>query len=100
MADAVGLAWQGSLLAIGAASVDRTFAHLQRHELVGAAWVEYVPGWLAGADEVFAQLLTTVPWAQHERHMYSGKVVEPRCAPRGGWEAMRRRSLRWWRRWA
>ncbi|HVL03901.1 MAG TPA: alpha-ketoglutarate-dependent dioxygenase AlkB [Acidimicrobiales bacterium] len=83
MADAVGLAWQGSLLAIGEASVDRTFAHLQRHDLAGGAWVEHVPGWLAGADEVFAQLLATVPWAQHERHMYSGKVAEPRL--RASW---------------
>ena len=83
MADGVALAWQGSLLAIGEASVARTFAHLERHDLAGGAWVEYVPGWLAGADEVFAQLLATVPWAQHERHMYSGKVVEPRL--RASW---------------
>lgn len=54
MADAVGLAWQGSLLATGEASGDRTFANLQRHELTGGAWRDYVPGWLAGADEVFA----------------------------------------------
>ncbi|HSH22788.1 MAG TPA: alpha-ketoglutarate-dependent dioxygenase AlkB [Acidimicrobiales bacterium] len=83
MADAVGLAWQGSLLATGEASVDRSFADLRRHELAGGAWVEYVPGWLAGADEVFALLLATVPWAQHERHMYTGKVVEPRL--RASW---------------
>lgn len=51
MTDAVGLAWQGSLLAIGEASVDRTFASLHRHELDGGAWVEHVPGWLAGADD-------------------------------------------------
>ncbi len=62
MADAVGLAWQGSLLATGEASVDRTFANLQRHELTGGAWRDYVPGWLAGADEVFALLPPTVPW--------------------------------------
>lgn len=45
--------------------------------------MEHVPGWLAGADEVFALLLATVSWAQHERHMYSGKVVEPRL--RASW---------------
>lgn len=83
MADVVGLAWQGSLLAIGEASVDRTFANLRRHELDGDAWVEQVAGWLAGADEVFALLLSTVPWAQHERHMYAGKVAEPRL--RASW---------------
>ena len=78
MGEAVGLAWQGSLLATGEASVDHSFASLCRHELAGGAWLDHVPGWLAGADEVFALLLATVPWAQHERHMYTGKVVEPR----------------------
>ncbi len=56
MTDAVRLAWQGSLLATGEASVDRTFVNLQRHELTGGAWRDYVPGWLAGADQVFALL--------------------------------------------
>ncbi len=37
MADAVGLAWQGSLLATGEVSVDRSFADLRRHELAVAA---------------------------------------------------------------
>lgn len=83
MANAVALAWQGSLFAAGRPSVDRTFAGLQRHELAGGAWVEQVTGWLAGADEVFALLLETVPWAQHERHMYQAKVAEPRL--RASW---------------
>jgi alkylated DNA repair dioxygenase AlkB len=83
MADVAQLAWQGSLLATGEASVGRSFANLRRDELAGGAWVDHVPGWLAGADDVFALLLATVPWAQHERHMYTGKVVEPRL--RASW---------------
>lgn len=83
MADSVDLAWQGSLLATGESSVDAEFVGLRREELAGGAWLEHAPGWLSGADEVFAVLLATVPWAQHERHMYTGKVAEPRL--RAGW---------------
>ena len=82
MADGVALAWQGSLLAVGAPSVDHTFAGLRREELAGRAWLEHVPAWLSGSDEVFSLLLATVPWAQHERHMYDGKVAEPRLRAR------------------
>ena len=84
MAGSVDLAWQGSLLATGEPSVDAEFVGLRREELAGGAWLEHVPGWLSGADEVFALLLATVPWAQHERHMYTGKVAEPRL--RAGWK--------------
>lgn len=82
MAGGIELAWQGSLLAGGEPAVDRTFAGLRREELAGGAWLEHVPGWLAGADEVFSLLLESVPWAQHERHMYDGKVAEPRLRAR------------------
>lgn len=82
MAEGVALAWQGSLLAVGAPSIDHTFAGLRREELAGGAWLEHVPGWLSGADEVFSLLLATVPWAQHQRHMYDGKVTEPRLRAR------------------
>ncbi|MDP8987264.1 MAG: alpha-ketoglutarate-dependent dioxygenase AlkB [Actinomycetota bacterium] len=82
MADGVALAWQGSLLAGGEPSVDRTFAGVRREELAGGAWLEHAPGWLSGADAVFSLLLATVPWAQHERRMYDGKVAEPRLRAR------------------
>ena len=82
MAPPVDLAWQGSLLATGEASLDRTFAGVRRDELSAGAWLEYTPAWLSGADEIFSVLLASVPWAQHERHMYSGKVAEPRLRAR------------------
>ncbi|RMH68318.1 MAG: alpha-ketoglutarate-dependent dioxygenase AlkB, partial [Actinomyces sp.] len=36
------------------------------------------PGWLAGADTLFAHLLTTLAWRSHRRPMYGSLVEEPR----------------------
>lgn len=82
MTDGVALSWQGSLLAAGEPAVDHTFGDVRREELPRGAWLEHVPAWLSGADEVFAQLFATVPWVQHQRHMYDGKVTEPRLRAR------------------
>lgn len=76
------LPWQASLLGLGAVDIDRGFSTLVRRELAGGAWVDYAPGWLSGADEVFAELLSTVPWQQHDRWMYDQRVTEPRLTVR------------------
>ncbi len=44
-----------------------------------------MPGWLAGADDVFAELLDTLPWEQRSRRMYDGDVLEPRLT--ASWNA-------------
>ena len=43
---------------------------------------DLLPGWVSGADELFAQLLEAAPWSSHERPMYDRTVVEPRLTTR------------------
>ena len=79
MADVV---WQPSLLGaaeeVAGPSVDRAFTGLVRRELDDAAWVDYVPGWVHGADEVFEVLLERASWRHHTRRMYDNVVEQPR----------------------
>lgn len=77
------LAWQASLLGSAAPSVDASFSSAYRVELDDASWVDVVPGWLVGADEVFAALVEHAPWSQRDRIMWGNKVPEPRLT--SGW---------------
>lgn len=77
------LAWQTSLLGAAAPSIDATFADLQRFELDDASWIDVVPSWLTGADDVFAALAEQAPWQQRQRIMWGNKVPEPRLT--SGW---------------
>jgi alkylated DNA repair dioxygenase AlkB len=49
-----------------------------RTELGSGAWIDVQPGWLGGADEVFAELVTGVPWQAERRRMYDRFVDVPR----------------------
>ena len=51
---------------------------VQRTELSRGAWVDVLPGWFEGADEVFEQLLDDVPWRAERRPMYDNVVDVPR----------------------
>ncbi len=42
------------------------------------AWVDVLPGWLTGADELFETLATEVPWQAERRQMYDRVVDVPR----------------------
>ena len=53
-------------------------AGLSRAELSRGAWVDYHPGWLAGADRLFEELHTAVPWHAERREMYERMVDVPR----------------------
>ncbi len=77
------LAWQGSLLGAAAPVVDGSFANAERHQLDDDSWIDVVPGWLTGADQVFAALAEHAPWAQRDRIMWGNKVPEPRLT--SGW---------------
>lgn len=55
-----------------------SLAPLRRTLLTGGAWVDVLPGWLAGADEVFSRLVSTVPWRHESREMYDRVVEVPR----------------------
>jgi alkylated DNA repair dioxygenase AlkB len=79
-----GLAWQGTFLGAGTPEPDPTFATLCRHPLglAGDAWVDLAPGWLAGADELLAELLGTLDWQGQVVHMYERKLPQPRLHAR------------------
>jgi alkylated DNA repair dioxygenase AlkB len=70
--------WQASLFAADTPAVDLSFADLVRVQLDDEAWVDHVPGWLAGADELFDWLLRTCDWQERDRPMYGRIVAQPR----------------------
>ena len=51
---------------------------LNRTELAAGAWVDHLPGWLVGADDLMTQLLHEVPWKSGTRRMYDHDVDVPR----------------------
>lgn len=72
------LIWQQCLFAFEEPAVDRSFATLTRTWLDDESWVDHAPGWLHGADLVFAELVAKVPWRQREVVMYDRLLPEPR----------------------
>ncbi|MEU0081129.1 alpha-ketoglutarate-dependent dioxygenase AlkB [Micromonospora tulbaghiae] len=51
---------------------------LRRHELSRGAWVDHLPGWVRGSDEVLDTLRHEVPWRAERRTMYDTEVDVPR----------------------
>lgn len=51
---------------------------LRRTPLRDGAWVDVLPGWLAGADTLFQRLAAGVPWEAERRQMYDRMVDVPR----------------------
>ncbi len=51
---------------------------LRRTQLSPGAWIEVLPGWMSGSDELFAQLVEHVPWYAERREMYDRVVDVPR----------------------
>ncbi|SNX56195.1 DNA-N1-methyladenine dioxygenase [Streptomyces sp. TLI_55] len=49
-----------------------------RTELGSGAWIDVLPGWLAGSDTLFEQLAVEVPWRAERRKMYDNVVDVPR----------------------
>ena len=74
---------QRSLLAAGPVAVDPALRGAVRRVLAGGAWVDHVPDWCAGADELFDALERTVVWEHHDRPMYDRIVATPRLT--AGW---------------
>lgn len=59
--------------------VDDSFAGAERIALDDTSWVEFVPGWLDGADDVFHRLLEVLPLRQRRGvRMYDQLLDEPR----------------------
>jgi hypothetical protein len=66
------------LFGTGTTAIDESFGTAVRYDLDGTSWVETVPHWLTGADELVRALRDTVPFEQHQRWIYDRKVDEPR----------------------
>ncbi|NJC67977.1 alpha-ketoglutarate-dependent dioxygenase AlkB [Planosporangium flavigriseum] len=51
---------------------------IRRTTLSRGAWIDVLPGWLAGADSLFERLVERVPWHAERRQMYDREVDVPR----------------------
>ncbi|NUO99249.1 MAG: alpha-ketoglutarate-dependent dioxygenase AlkB [Nonomuraea sp.] len=72
-------AFQASLLGFGdALGVGPLGATVRRTHLGDGAWIDLRPGWLTGADTLFARLAETVPWRAERRRMYDRVIDVPR----------------------
>ncbi len=70
--------FQGSLLDGDAGVRIGDLGAVRRHPLSDGAWVDTLPGWVSGADELFDVLRTDVPWQAERREMYDRVVDVPR----------------------
>jgi alkylated DNA repair dioxygenase AlkB len=68
---------QGSLFDDGPAGL-RPLTSSRRTVLGDGAWIDVLPGWLAGSDALFQHLAHAVPWHAERRNMYDRMVDVPR----------------------
>jgi alkylated DNA repair dioxygenase AlkB len=75
----IGLAQQPSMLDLAPeASLGRLAGRPRRVELTAGAWVDHLPGWVSGSDQVLQTLLDEVDWRAERRRMYDNQVDVPR----------------------
>ena len=77
---APALSLQGSLFGTGEPAADAGFSRAVRRDLGDGSWVEHVPGWLGGADQLFSSVVTRLRWEAHEMPMYGQLVAQPRLS--------------------
>lgn len=51
---------------------------IRRTVLSRGAWIDVLPGWLSGADQLYERLAAEVPWHEERRQMYDRVVDVPR----------------------
>src|SRR3954463_15927840 len=61
-----------------AASLGPLAGEVVRHQLGRGAWVDHLPGWVSGSDEVLEVLLDDIGWGGGRPHMYDREVAVPR----------------------
>jgi alkylated DNA repair dioxygenase AlkB len=69
--------FQGSLLDMGQPVGLGPLAP-ERTVLTQGAWVDVLPGWVTGSDDLFLRLQAEVPWRAENREMYDRMVDVPR----------------------
>ncbi len=74
----MSLDFQAGLFGAGAVAVGPLAGRVRRVALSRGAWVDLVPGWVEGADEVFPRLADSIPWHAERREMYDRTVEVPR----------------------
>jgi alkylated DNA repair dioxygenase AlkB len=62
----------------GEAALTPLDGRMTRHELSRGAWVDHLPGWVTGSDEVLEVLLGDIGWREDRRQMYEREVTVPR----------------------
>ncbi|WP_336033717.1 alpha-ketoglutarate-dependent dioxygenase AlkB [Geodermatophilus sp. FMUSA9-8] len=73
------LAHQPSMFDVAeAAALTPLRGRVRRHVLGRGAWVDHLPGWVAGSDEVLEVLLGDIGWRADRRQMYDREVAVPR----------------------
>ena len=65
-------------VARGELGLDRAFTTAKRVALDPTSWLELVPAWLRGGDELLESLVEAVPWQQHHRKLFDQIFLEPR----------------------
>ncbi|GIH16916.1 alpha-ketoglutarate-dependent dioxygenase AlkB [Rugosimonospora africana] len=72
-------AFQASLLDLAEdVRPDALGGTVRRTTLCHGAWIDVRPGWMLGADALFEELVTGVPWHAERRQMYERVVDVPR----------------------
>jgi len=69
--------FQPSLFATEAVSIG-PLRGVRRTHLGSGAWIDLLPGWVSGADELFTRLVREIPWRAESREMYDRVVDVPR----------------------
>ncbi len=74
------MTYQGSLLDLPSShpQLGDLPGGLARTTLTHGAWVDVLPGWVAGSDDLFVKLVEEVPWHAERRQMYERVVDVPR----------------------
>jgi len=74
------LTFQSSLLDAveQAPSIDPIFAGMRRHALPDGAWVDRLPGWVRGADRLFATALDALDWREGTERIRGADIPRPR----------------------
>jgi alkylated DNA repair dioxygenase AlkB len=74
----MGADLQGSLLDAFEDPALGSLDGIRRTELSQGAWIDVLPRWLTGADQVYERLAADVPWHEERRQMYDRMVDVPR----------------------
>lgn len=72
------VAFQASLFDIDKDFELADLSAMTRTTLAHGAWLDVLPGWATGADELFERLVRVVPWRAERRPMYDRVVAVPR----------------------